>query len=118
MEHQPQRIGRYTKDGSLWENMMPFWKSDNNQYITADPMSNPIMYHIKWVVSESVGGVNARLMNDAYTDGYENICPYEKPDQWEYEYDRQWYVDPTLTFICTKTREQWEKNNFKNVTAQ
>ena len=101
MEHQPQRIVKYTKEGSLWENMMPFWKSDNNQYITPDPMSNPIMYYIKWVVSESVGGFNAGLMNDAYTDGYN--CPYEIPDQWEYEFQRQWFVDPTLKVQCTIT---------------
>ena len=93
---------RYTKEGSLWENMMPFWKSDNNQYITPDPMSNPIMYYIKWVVSESVGGFNAGLMNDAYTDGYN--CPYEIPDQWEYEFQRQWFVDPTLKVQCTITK--------------
>jgi len=103
MEHQPQRLATYVKDGSLWENMMPFWKSDNNQYITPDPMSNPIQYYIKWVVSESVGGFNAGLMNDAYTDGYN--CPYEIADQWQYEFERQWYVDPTLKFACTKTRD-------------
>merc|ERR1711900_82706 len=103
LEHQPQRLHTYVKDGSLWEGMMPFWKSDNNQYITPDPLSNPIMYYIKWVVSESVGGFNAGLQNNAFTDGYN--CPYEIPDQWEYEYQRQWYVDPTLTFKCTKTRD-------------
>ena len=83
--------------------MMPFWKSANNQYITPDPMSNPIIYFIKWVVSETVGGFNAGLMNDAYTNFF---CPYEIPDQWQYEYGRQWYVDPTLQFKCTKTREE------------
>ena len=76
-------------DGSLWENMLPFWKSSNNQYITPDPNSNPIMYYIKWVVSEMVAGFNAGVMNDAYTDGYN--CPYEIPDQWQYEYQRQWW---------------------------
>lgn len=100
-EHQPQRLGKYVVDGSLWENMLPFWKSSNNQYITPDPNSNPIMYYIKWVVSEMVAGFNAGVMNDAYTDGYN--CPYEIPDQWQYEYQRQWYVDPTLKFTCTKT---------------
>ena len=44
-------------------------------------MSNPIMYYLKWVVSESVGGFNAGLMNEVYTDGYN--CPYEIMDQWE-----------------------------------
>merc|ERR1719283_511491 len=106
-KHQQELIAKfgatYVKDGSLWENMMPFWKSDNNQYITPDPMSNPIQYYIKWVVSESVGGFNAGLMNDAYTDGYN--CPYEIADQWQYEYQRQWFVDPTLKFTCTKTRD-------------
>merc|ERR1711974_468603 len=65
---------------------IPFWKSANNQYITPDPNSNPIMYYIKWVVSEMVGGFNAGVMNEAYTDGYN--CPYEIPDQWQYEYNR------------------------------
>ena len=87
--------------------MVPFWKSTNNQYITPDPNSNPIMYYIKWVISEMVGGFNAGVMNDAYVDGFN--CPYEIPDQWQYEYQRQWFVDPTLRFTCTKTREQWEQ---------
>merc|ERR1712080_344846 len=24
-EHQPNRLGTFTRDGSLWENMVPFW---------------------------------------------------------------------------------------------
>ena len=87
-------------DGSLWENMLPFWKSSNNQYITPDPNSNPIMYYIKWVVSEMVAGFNAGIMNDAYTDGYN--CPYEIPDQWQYEYQRQWSVDIYLKKVLSK----------------
>ena len=66
---------RYVVDGSIWEDMIPFWKSANNQYITPDPNSNPIMYYIKWVVSEMVGGFNAGVMNEAYTDGYN--CRYK-----------------------------------------
>merc|ERR1719337_780916 len=58
-EHQPNRLGRFTRDGSLWENMVPFWTADNGQHITPDPMSNPIIYYLKWVVSETVGGFNA-----------------------------------------------------------
>ena len=46
-------------DGSIWEDMIPFWKSANNQYITPDPNSNPILYYMKWEISESVGGLNA-----------------------------------------------------------
>jgi len=101
-EHQPNRLGRFTRDGSLWENMVPFWTADNKQHITPDPMSNPVIYFLKWVVSETVGGFNGGIMNDDYTDGI--ICPYEIPDQWQYEYDRQWFVDPTLRFVCTKFR--------------
>merc|ERR1712071_354008 len=78
-EHQPNRLGRFTLVGSLWENMVPFWTADNKQHITPDPLSNPIIYYLKWVVSETVGGFNAGLMNDAYTDGM--IFPYEIPDQ-------------------------------------
>ena len=35
-------------------------------------------------------------MNDDYTDGI--ICPYEIPDQWQYEYDRQWYVGEKIFY--------------------
>ena len=47
-------------------------------------------------------------MNDDYTDGI--ICPYEIPDQWQYEYDRQWYVGGEDFFMkkifkTTKNRE-------------
>ena len=38
-------------------------------------------------------------------------CPYEIPDLWEYEDPAawQWFVDPTLNFTCTRTREEWEE---------
>merc|ERR1712055_53649 len=103
-EHQANRLGKFTFAGSLWEAMMPFWESDNKQHITPDPLSNPIIYYIKWVVSETIGGFNAGLMNEKYV--YDLNCPYEMPDQWEYEYQRQWFVDPTLRFTCTKFREE------------
>merc|ERR1712045_365175 len=106
-EHQPNRLGRYTVARSLWDNMVPFWMSDNRQYITPDPNSNPMFYYIKWEISESVGGINAGVMNDAYTSGIN--CPYEIPDQWKYLFIAEWYVDPTLRFTCTKTRLQWEE---------
>ena len=49
---------------------------------------------------------SAGVMNDAYTSGIN--CPYEIPDQWKYLFIAEWYVDPTLRFSCTKTRQQWE----------
>ena len=57
--HPSLRLGRFTRDGSLWENMVPFWTADNGQHITPDPMSNPVIYYLTWVVSETVGGFNA-----------------------------------------------------------
>ena len=124
-EHQPNRLGKYSVAGSLWENMVPFWMAENRQFITPDPNSNPILYYMKWEISESVGGLNAGrnlifcsmvslssvcpvgVMNDAYTSGIN--CPYEIPDQWKYLFIADWYVDPTLRFTCTKTRQQWEE---------
>jgi len=100
LEHQPNRLGRFVVHGSLWENMVPLYKADNNQYLTPDPMSNPIIYFVKWVISETVGGFNAGIQNNAYTDGI--VCPYEIPDQWEYEWQREWFIDPTLTVTCTR----------------
>merc|ERR1711974_92692 len=67
-----------------------------NQYITPDPNSNPIIYYLRWEVADNVGSLNSGIMNDAYTSGIN--CPYEIPDQWEYSYQLQWFVDPTLKF--------------------
>merc|ERR1712080_567066 len=64
---------------------------------------DPIIYYVKWVVSENVGGFNAGIQNSHYTDGI--TCPYEIPDQWEYEYQRQWFIDPTLKVRCTKYKK-------------
>ena len=47
------------------------------------------------------------MRNEAYVSGIN--CPYEIPDQWSYLNVFQWYVDPTLKFTCTKTRQQWEE---------
>merc|ERR1712192_223659 len=51
LQHLPEKMGAYALAGSLWENMMPFWKSASDQYITPDANSNPIIYYIKWVAS-------------------------------------------------------------------
>ena len=50
-----------------------FFRAANGQYLTPDPNSNPIIYYIKWVVSESVGGLNAGIQNEEYTNGVN--CP-------------------------------------------
>ena len=81
--------------------MVPYFRSDANLFLTPDPMSNPIMYYIKWVVSEGVNGFNSILKNDAYTDGI--CCPYDfdLEGQWMYHYKGEWYNDPTLQVKCT-----------------
>ena len=60
LEHQPNRLGKFSVAGSLWDNMVPFWvKAENNQYITPDPNSNPIIYYVRWEVADAVGSVNS-----------------------------------------------------------
>jgi len=72
--------------------------------LTPDPNSNPIIYYIKWVVSENIGGLNAGIQNEEYTNGVN--CPWDIPDNWEYEYNRQWFVDPTLRVTCVRFKDQ------------
>jgi len=103
LEHQPMRLGRFSVAGALWENMVPLFKASNGQYMTPDPNSNPVIYYLKWVISETVGGFNAGVQNNAYTDGIH--CPWDIPDNWEYEYQRQWFVDPTLKVKCVRYRD-------------
>ena len=79
--------------------MVPYWKNENNMYITPDFNSNPIIYYMKWVVGQNVGSFNGTIMNDVYTEGIE--CPYNM-DRWKYEWEYEWYEDPTLTFLCNK----------------
>ena len=76
-EHQPARLGKYTVAGSLWENMVPFWMASNRQYITPDPNSNPILYYMKWEISESVGGLNAGKNFDKWSR-HSVICPVQE----------------------------------------
>ena len=72
--------------------MVPFWSKEDDQWdfikplsqtlfrhIPADPMSNPVIYYIKWVVSESIGGfkqVRQKLMTQRYlgfSSNYEDL---------------------------------------------
>ena len=92
---------RYSIEGTLWEGLVPFWKNENNMFITPDAQSNPALQYTKWVVSSSVGdgGFDGTIMNDVYTDGLN--CPYEI-DQLKYEWEYNWYEDSTLEFSCVK----------------
>ena len=54
-EHQPGTMGVYRRAGSLWQDMIPIWKNDNDEYLTPDANSNPILLYCKWIVGETVG---------------------------------------------------------------
>ena len=58
-EHQPNSLGRFTVAGSLWDNMVPLWKAENDQYITPDATSNPVIYVVMWEIADQVGGFNS-----------------------------------------------------------
>lgn len=119
-EHQPQTLGRYSRAGAVWEDLLPVWRSELGQYITPDANSNPVIYYVKWTVGDTVGtydpgesshpasqsrcemySVCSVLMN-SFTDGLS--CPYEMEGDWLYVYDYNWYADNTLSFQCTQTR--------------
>merc|ERR1712243_434772 len=53
-EHQPNRLGRFKRDGSLWENMVPFWTSDNISPLIQCPIQS----------STSSSGSSLRLLVD------------------------------------------------------
>ena len=79
--------------------MVPFWKNANGIYLAPDGNSNPIMYYLKWVFSDSIGGFTGKIMNNVYTEGFDP-CPFEM-DQWKYEWEFNWSTDETLTVTCT-----------------
>merc|ERR1712211_214438 len=70
LQYQPNRLGRFQLAGSLFENMVPIFKAPNGQYLTPGPNSNPIIYYVNWVVSETVGGFNAGIQNEKYVDSH------------------------------------------------
>merc|ERR1712038_833905 len=70
-EHQSNRLGRFTLAGSLWDNMVPLWKAENDQYITPDALSNPIINDGNWEIAGPPGTGGVR--NWAYS--VINYCP-------------------------------------------
>ena len=83
---------------------MPFWKSSDDQYFTPDPESSPSIYYLIWVVADNIGGFDAGITNNAYVNGFN--CPYEIPDQWEYETGGEWFVDPHSGLLVLKLNKQ------------
>ena len=103
LEHQPHLLGTYTLAGSLWDGLVPYYRSSNNHYLTPDRMSDPLQENrIQWIVSDLPMGFNGGIINRVYTEGV--TCPYNIPDMWEYLWDKKWWIDQTLTVTCTKIK--------------
>ena len=99
-EHQPGLLGTFTLAGSIWDGLVPYYKSPNNHYLTPDRMSDPLEENnVKWIVSDILMGFNGGIQNRVYTEGV--TCPYDIPDQWEYLWDGHWRVDQTIAVNCT-----------------
>ena len=47
-------ITRYTKEGSFWEDMIPYFKKrgSTDKYFTVHPNANIQFYYVPWVVSD------------------------------------------------------------------
>jgi len=88
--------------GSFWTDLVPFFKSDAEQYLTMDQYSNPNRLYFKWDVCDNNNGLDAGITNDYYVNGLN--CPWDIPDQWTYEYQGEWFVDPSLKIACSQWR--------------
>ena len=100
-EHQPALMGIYIQAGSIWDGLVPYYKSSNNHYLTPDRFSDPLeKNYVKWIVSDTPMGFNGGIQNRVYTEGV--TCPYDIPDQWEYLWGGKWEVDETISLTCTK----------------
>eukprot|EP00088_Acartia_fossae_P066927 TRINITY_DN83187_c0_g1_i1.p1 TRINITY_DN83187_c0_g1~~TRINITY_DN83187_c0_g1_i1.p1 ORF type:complete len:111 (+),score=11.50 TRINITY_DN83187_c0_g1_i1:26-334(+) len=98
-------LGRYSIDGSVLENLLPYFKSENGRYyITLDMASNPMFYFVQWDIAETFTGYNSVIRNSKYTEGIN--CPWDFPDGWEYSTsDGNWIEDPTLIVECVDYRK-------------
>merc|ERR1712107_889433 len=94
-----QLMGVYTRDDSLWEEMLPIWTSDNG-IIAPDLMSNPALYYIKWLVYSASDGFGNGIKDNS--DSSFGLWPYDIPgEDWIYKCGNDWCVDTTLTINCS-----------------
>merc|ERR1711979_63389 len=99
----PQLMGVYKVAGSIHDDLFPFWQSvDGGAYLTTDPISDPAIQWLRWVVAGHKDGWNAWIKNghDVFTTF---DCPYnvEDPD-WEVKLQNgTWVKDTTMTVECT-----------------
>ena len=56
LEHQPHRLGTFTVAGSIWGDLFPLWKADNDQVISPDAAAFNGADVVMWGISDFVGG--------------------------------------------------------------
>merc|ERR1712055_318457 len=99
----PQLLGVYQVAGSIHDDLFPFWQSeDGGAYLTTDPISDPAIQWLRWVVAAHQEGWNAWIRNghDVFTTFN---CPYDVEDpDWEVKIENgTWVKDTTMTVTCT-----------------
>ena len=108
--------------GSIHENLFPLWQLDGTDqvaYLTSDPISDPAIQWLRWVVAGHQDGWNSWVRNghDIFTSktwtrlkyvfycveylGF--TCPYDFFDHaWEVKVENgTWLHDWNMTVTCT-----------------
>jgi len=105
----PDSFGKYKRDGSLFESLLPFFLNpDTGLYVTPHPRTNVMFYYAPWVVSDSpIGSYNNLSAITVKTqDDYEAgiTCPWDNDAHvWEYRTgvtEEDFSVDDTITVKC------------------
>merc|ERR1711970_928563 len=51
--HQPSLLGPYTIEGTIWGDLVPYYKFSNNHFLTPDRFSDPLEEdYLKWIVAD------------------------------------------------------------------
>merc|ERR1719309_631751 len=77
--------------------------TDSGYYLTTDPISDPHIQWLRWVIASHEEGWNSVIRNGL--DVFNTFsCPYELEDpNWEVVTETgEWEEDETLTVTCTK----------------
>merc|ERR1711892_197379 len=84
LDQQPQILGSYSHAGSIWEDMVNYYKN-GNYFLTVDPYSNP-NFQVNWVVSTewlSAPGDYSKIFLKS-TGSHQGVsCPWEQQLEWQ-----------------------------------
>ena len=105
-EHQSNSLGRFTVAGSLWDNMVPLWKAENDQYITPDATSNPVIYVVMWEIADQVGGFNSGKIRHFWWINPQELCPLQ-----------EWGMGPTALESTVRMRSLTSGNICTNFSG-